>query len=129
MEDEHVCMANIELLPGCAYFGVFDGHGGAGAAHYVAQSLLPQIIEQVSAIDEAEGKELHNKLETALPLAFISTDDYMASHTTEYRQADDTEDPGSTAITAIITPTHFVFAHLGDARCVLDLVFSRTLLP
>ena len=119
MEDAHSCVSNIQGLPECAFFGVFDGHGGAGAAHYLSEALLPNIIEHVSKYND-ESQELHKTLETAVPHAFVATDDFMSEHTKDYTKPGDTEDPGSTAITSIITPSHLVFAHLGDARFIIS---------
>ncbi|KAG6514033.1 hypothetical protein ZIOFF_024372 [Zingiber officinale] len=53
MEDEHICIDNIEehigesadiSLPG-SFYGVFDGHGGKDAAFFVRTNILKFIIE------------------------------------------------------------------------------------
>eukprot|EP00047_Mylnosiga_fluctuans_P021596 m.106834 g.106834 ORF g.106834 m.106834 type:complete len:445 (+) comp8955_c2_seq7:562-1896(+) len=116
MEDAHSCVETIESLPGSSYFGVFDGHGGAGAAHYVSKHLLQKIEEHFAARSEGE---LHDKLAVVLPAAFVAMDDDMADHPKDYVLPGESDESGSTAITAIVTPTHIVVAHLGDARAVL----------
>ncbi|KAF8407189.1 hypothetical protein HHK36_006316 [Tetracentron sinense] len=53
MEDTHVCIADLAKKFGCnfldgeaiSFFGVFDGHGGKSAAHFVRDNLPRVIVE------------------------------------------------------------------------------------
>ncbi len=112
MEDAHSCAETIASLPECAYFGVFDGHGGSRAAEYASKHLLAKIEDALNA--ETDG-QLHEKLEATLPKAFISLDEHLADHVKDLNQREGQE-CGSTAVAVIITPTHIAIAHLGDAR-------------
>lgn len=124
MEDAHTCIGNIAEFPDCSFFGVFDGHGGVGAANYVSTNLLPKIVQLASvgrdaalAAEPAIGGLLPpEKIGESISSAFIETDTWMAENMKQYIQKGDSEDPGSTAVTAFISPTHYFFAHLGDAR-------------
>jgi serine/threonine protein phosphatase PrpC len=51
----------------CSYYGIFDGHGGAGAAQYCAQSLHKLLALDVGG--------LLNHPSTALAKAFRHADD------------------------------------------------------
>lgn len=38
MEDAHI--ADLDIAPGTAFFGVYDGHGGNEVADYVKEHLV-----------------------------------------------------------------------------------------
>lgn len=42
-------MDTLKSKPRLAYFGVFDGHGGARAAHYAAEHLHVRLLAGVVA--------------------------------------------------------------------------------
>lgn len=124
MEDAHTCVGNIAEFPDCSFFGVFDGHGGIGAANYVSANLLPKIVHHAGsgrdaalAAEPSSGSSiLKEKMVDSLSTAFVEVDTWMSENMKLYVQKGDSEDPGSTAITAFLSPTHYFFAHLGDAR-------------
>ncbi|KAE8711252.1 putative protein phosphatase 2C 27 [Hibiscus syriacus] len=53
MEDTHICIADLAKTFGCSlmseeavsFYGVFDGHGGKGASHFVREHLPRVIVE------------------------------------------------------------------------------------
>jgi serine/threonine protein phosphatase PrpC len=114
-------------LPDHIYLGVFDGHGGAGAAIYTEKHLV-NIIE-----DTKEWKEYvatpaaardPAQIGRALEAAFLAIDvklrHYQENYTpTSDRARDRTDTSGCTATTCMVTPTHFVCANSGDSRTVL----------
>lgn len=51
----------------CSYYGIFDGHGGAGAAQYCAQSLHKLLAMDVGGVLQQPA--------TALAKAFKHADD------------------------------------------------------
>ena len=67
MEDTHVCHG--ELGKGMSFFAIFDGHGGAGVAHYCSKEFKNILI------DDAEYKD--GKYEAALKRAFLKMDERL----------------------------------------------------
>eukprot|EP00898_Chlorokybus_atmophyticus_P005549 jgi/Chlat1/5996/Chrsp4S06192 len=113
MEDAHsnvqdftnyVFATNAEPLH--AYFGVFDGHGGACAAQYARDHLLMNILA-----------ESHFPSSAALRAAFLATDAGLHSR---FVAGHEREDSGTTAIVALILGRTLVLANLGDCRGVLS---------
>lgn len=46
MEDSHTHILSLPDDPGTAFFGVFDGHGGAKVADYAGKHLHKYIIKR-----------------------------------------------------------------------------------
>lgn len=114
-------------LPDHTYLGVFDGHGGDGAAIYVEKYLVRTIENTqewkryVATSASARDPALIGK---ALEVAFLAIDAKLRTHQENYpvvsekaRYQRDTS--GCTATTCMVTPTHFVCANSGDSRTVL----------
>lgn len=86
-------------------FGVYDGHGGVGAAEYIQQNLLSNLIKHPKFISDTK---------TAITETYNHTDsEFLKSHSTEPRDA------GSTASTAIIVGDRLLVANVGDSRAVI----------
>lgn len=87
-----------------ALFGVYDGHGGQEAAHYVKASLLPVLAsnllsaedEGVSAFEES-FKSVHKLFELSSKKPFV----------------------GTTAVVAALYNEMVTLAHVGDSRGVV----------
>lgn len=124
MEDAHI-IESFDTLPDHTLVAVLDGHAGAGTAIH-ASCRLPQIIEETSqwqkyvTLDDTDkGKEMGIDLVCqALVQAYINLD-------AELRESDFMDGSGSTAISAIITPTHVICANVGDSRCVIGTNDSK----
>ena len=96
--------------------GVFDGHGGAGAAIYAATNL----INVIQATDQwkkyvEDGETNVSLLGDALQQAFLQLDLNLRAH----QNSDRSDKSGCTAVCAIVTPHHIICSNAGDSRCVL----------
>jgi protein phosphatase 1L len=88
------------------FFGVFDGHGGPGAAAYVQENLWKTL-------------QSHDKFDAdikqALVEAFVETDKaYLAD------EANSKKDDGCTAVAAVLLEDRLIVANVGDSRAVLS---------
>jgi len=121
MEDMHVIDVNIippqELVPytakdNTAYFGVYDGHGGRGAAEIAAERLHRHIQQEFGS----------NAIEGALTQAFLKTDSEMKGKPPFL-------ECGTTVVCALLLPNaklgrSLYVANAGDARAVMGRVDS-----
>lgn len=69
MEDAHVHLLSCPEDEGCAFFAVYDGHGGAKVAHHSSKHLHQRIL------NHAEYKK--GNIETAIRKGYIEFDDEM----------------------------------------------------
>jgi serine/threonine protein phosphatase PrpC len=120
MEDAHL----VEEVPSKKdhiFLGVFDGHGGWGAARYVANHLM-SILEatpewkQYCTLDAA--KDDVELVGESLRKAFLKCDELLKQFQGSGEYGADTS--GCTAVTAMITPRYIICANAGDSRCVLS---------
>lgn len=125
MEDSHSAVIG---LPGdfkeWSFFAVFDGHCGSTVSTHCADNLLPTIIDtddfkKISA-KSADGDEGNNENESiikrAIHTGFLKLDETMRQMPCV---ANGEDKSGSTAVSALISPTHFYIANCGDSRAVL----------
>ncbi|XVF34502.1 hypothetical protein REPUB_Repub18cG0064100 [Reevesia pubescens] len=115
MEDTHICIADLAKNFGCnlmseevvSFYGVFDGHGGKDASHFV-RDHLPRVI--------VEDADFPLELEKVVTRSFMETDAAFAkSCSLESAQAS-----GTTALTAMIFGRSLLVANAGDSRAVLS---------
>ncbi|CAN6564015.1 unnamed protein product [Malus baccata var. baccata] len=114
MEDTHICIGDLakqfgyNLLGGEAisFYGVFDGHGGKDAAHFVRDNL-PRVI--------VEDADFPLKLEKVITRSFMETDAAFAKTCSLEALAS-----GTTALTAMIFGRSLLVANAGDCRAVLS---------
>ncbi len=137
MEDACTIVQHLNIAPLCvpdlspqSFFGVFDGHGGISASHYLAQTLhvnvahslldastdMFKILDEVapsSVYDDAKSmKELDKVVIQALKGAFAKTDeDFLASSQNPQH--------GSTATTALVIGKRLYCANVGDSRTMI----------
>uniref|UniRef100_A0A0D6QX71 protein-serine/threonine phosphatase n=1 Tax=Araucaria cunninghamii TaxID=56994 RepID=A0A0D6QX71_ARACU len=115
MEDTHVCIDDFADNFGCAslgegpwaLYGVFDGHGGKHAAHYVSDKL-PSLI--------ARDAHFPSEVEKAVRRAFLHTDTAFA----EACLHDTGLSSGTTALVAMVIERYLLVANAGDCRAVLS---------
>ncbi|TDH66288.1 hypothetical protein CCR75_005855 [Bremia lactucae] len=105
MEDRFTAIADLNGDPTQSFYGIFDGHGGDGAAEYCVQAMCQNIIR-----DPLISKE---PIE-ALKNGFLRTDhEYL-----EIATRKNTED-GTTAVVMFTQGKEIFVAHTGDSRAVL----------
>ncbi|XP_068344441.1 probable protein phosphatase 2C 27 [Pyrus communis] len=115
MEDTHICIGDLakqfgyNLLGGEAisFYGVFDGHGGKDAAHFVRDNL-PRVI--------VEDADFPLELEKVITRSFMETDAAFA----ETCSLEASLASGTTALTAMIFGRSLLVANAGDCRAVLS---------
>jgi len=90
----------------CAFFGVFDGHGGDKASSFCAKHM-PSFL--------ASSKEFKAKdLVEALKTAFQATEDAFIEKAGRESLRD-----GTTAVVALVDTSAVTVAHVGDSRAVM----------
>ena len=139
MEDACTIVQHLNIAPLClpdlspqSFFGVFDGHGGVQASHYLAQHLhvnvahgllddahaIFQTIDDVAPVSLYESssqsgmEKLDRIIVQSLKTSFLQTDKSFIN-TSEHPQH------GSTATTALILGKRLYCANVGDSRSML----------
>ncbi|KAM8886619.1 protein phosphatase 1F isoform 1-T2 [Spinachia spinachia] len=111
MEDKHLALAEFNQLFGiqsednCAYYAVFDGHGGVDAATYAATHLHVALSKQES---------LQTDTGVALKMAFKLTDDMFRGKAKRERLRS-----GTTGVVVLIQRQQLSVAWLGDSQAML----------
>lgn len=124
MEDSH---SAITGLPGdlkdWSYFAVFDGHCGSGVSAHSAQNLLPTILQTdefqkmpPQSNVQTDSDNVKSILQSAIHTGFLQLDATMREMP-DVVNGDDKS--GTTAVCALISPSHFYIANCGDSRAVL----------
>ncbi|ETN16255.1 hypothetical protein PPTG_06434 [Phytophthora nicotianae INRA-310] len=105
MEDRHTAMADLNGDPKQSFYGIFDGHGGDGAANYCVQAMCQNVIREPSITKEPAA---------ALKNGFLRTDqEYL-----QIANRKNSED-GTTAVVVLTQGNEIFVAHTGDSRAVL----------
>lgn len=87
-----------------AFFGIFDGHGGAKAAEFAAQNLKNNILDEVVRRGDDE-------IEESVKHGYLNTDsDFLKE---DLRG-------GSCCVTALIRNGKLVVSNAGDCRAVMS---------
>ncbi|CCI45828.1 unnamed protein product [Albugo candida] len=84
-----------------AYFGLYDGHGGAQVCDYLEQNLHAIIFDQIATT---------GRITDAIIKAYASTDESIFQQEVQH---------GSTAVSVIIRGSELFLSSLGDSRVVL----------
>jgi len=124
MEDSHSAITNLSGdFKDWSFFAVFDGHCGSGVSTHCAQNLLPTIIQtdefqkippQTSL--ETDSENVISTIQRAIHTGFLQLDATMREMP-DVVNGDDKS--GSTAVCALMSPSHFYIANCGDSRGVL----------
>lgn len=107
-EDRYCIREPCEDFPGLHFYGIYDGHGGPGAAQYCSTTLVSHFL--------ASPQLKKGNIGAALDEAFRQTEDEYLEISRQNNVRD-----GTTAVTAVIeTETgKLTVAHVGDSRAVL----------
>ncbi|KAJ6948628.1 protein phosphatase 2C 25 [Populus alba x Populus x berolinensis] len=103
MEDRFSAVVDLEGDPKQAFFGIFDGHGGAKAAEFAAGNLDKNILDEVGSRDEKE-------IEDAVKHGYLNTDAQFLKEDCR---------GGSCCVTALIRKGNLVVSNAGDCRAVM----------
>jgi len=116
MEDDHIAI-DIPSRPDHLFLAVFDGHAGAGAAHYAAKNMVG-LLENTAEWKQYLREECASikLLGDAMTKAFLKIDEDLRSH---QENSNGQDSSGCTSVTAIVTPNHIICANAGDSRCVM----------
>lgn len=109
-------------------FGVYDGHGGSQVANYCHERLHMALAQEIDIMKEDSHNESVNWKEQwskAFLNCFCRVDDEVGGFCSETDgiepdlSAIAPEAVGSTAVVAVVSPTHIIVANCGDSRAVL----------
>ncbi|XVF47976.1 hypothetical protein PTKIN_Ptkin03bG0153100 [Pterospermum kingtungense] len=115
MEDTHICISDLAKNFGrnliseeaVSFYGVFDGHGGKDASHFV-RDHLPRVI--------VEDADFPLELEKAVTRSFMETDAAFEKSCS----LESAMPSGTTALTAMIFGRSLLVANAGDSRAVVS---------
>ncbi|KAL5974998.1 hypothetical protein ACLOJK_031674 [Asimina triloba] len=105
MEDRHAAVLDIHGDPKKAFFGVFDGHGGTGAAEFAAANLGKNVMDEVM-------KRESDEMEVAVRSGYVMTDAELLK--------EKNIQGGTCCATALIKNSKLVVSNAGDCRIVMS---------
>lgn len=104
MEDRYTAKDNLRGEHNLAFFGIFDGHGGAKAAEYAANNLEKNVLDEVIISDEEDVEE-------AVKRGYLNTDsDFLKEDL----------NGGTCSVTALIRNGNLIVSNAGDCRAVIS---------
>ncbi len=138
MEDACTIVQHLNIGPLCvqdlspqSFFGVFDGHGGVEASHYLAQhlhvnvahGLLDEAHDIFQTLDDVAPASLYDCTESAfekldaiiiqsLKRTFLATDQSFLNDSAHPQH-------GSTGTTALVLGRRLYCANVGDSRSLI----------
>ncbi|XP_068623078.1 probable protein phosphatase 2C T23F11.1 isoform X2 [Battus philenor] len=108
MDDSHTHILSLPDDPGTAFFGVYDGHGGANIAEYAGKHLHKFITSR---------PEYHlGNIEDALKQGFLDLDQAMLEEDMLQEKV-----AGSTAVVVLIKDNVLYCANVGDSRAIASV--------
>lgn len=122
MEDSHLCL-ELPTKKDNVLLGVFDGHGGSGAAIWIEKNLVNYVEGEGNSEweeyikGEKEDPELVGK---ALTRAFLDADKALRESQDSNVGESGADTSGCTSVVCIVTPKWIICANAGDSRCVLS---------
>lgn len=121
MEDAH-CIADMPTRADHLLVGIFDGHGGKDVAQFASENIV-SCIESTTEWTEYLRKgcleqDADDLLKRSLYAGVMLLDRKLRREFPDDNGRLESAQ-GSTAIIAMITPSHILCANVGDSRCVL----------
>ncbi|TKY56493.1 phosphatase 2C 25 [Spatholobus suberectus] len=104
MEDRYSAGDNLRGEHKLAFFGIFDGHGGAKAAEFAANNLEKHVLDEVIVRDDDDVEE-------AVKRGYLNTDSDFLKEDLH---------GGSCCVTAMIRNGNLVVSNAGDCRAVIS---------
>ncbi|CAI9774914.1 unnamed protein product [Fraxinus pennsylvanica] len=104
-EDRYSVILDLQRDSKQAFFGVYDGHGGAGAAEFVAKNLDRNIMNKVATRTQEGG------IEEAVKEGYLSTDVEFLKENIR---------GGTCCVTALVHEGNLVVSNAGDCRAVMS---------
>lgn len=112
------------------FYGVYDGHGGCQVANYCRDRLHLALTEEIEVVKRglgsgSSGDSLQQQWEGAFSRCFLKVDAEVGGVRQGNSGGEASVEPiapetvGSTAVVAIVCPTHIMVANCGDSRAVL----------
>uniref|UniRef100_A0A7C9AM92 protein-serine/threonine phosphatase n=1 Tax=Opuntia streptacantha TaxID=393608 RepID=A0A7C9AM92_OPUST len=112
------------------FYGVYDGHGGCQVANYCRDHLHLVLAEEIEVVKAglgsgSSGENLQQQWEGAFSRCFLKVDAEVGGVRQGHAGGEANAEPiapetvGSTAVVAIVCPTHIIVANCGDSRAVL----------
>ncbi|XAR67132.1 Phosphoprotein phosphatase [Bertholletia excelsa] len=103
------------------FFGVYDGHGGCQVANYCRERIHLALAKEIETMEDVQnrsvGKNWQEQWEKAFLSCFLKVDAEIRGEGLLEPVA--SEAVGSTAVVAVVSPTHVIVANCGDSRAVL----------
>eukprot|EP00262_Sarcandra_glabra_P015563 TRINITY_DN4816_c0_g1_i1.p1 TRINITY_DN4816_c0_g1~~TRINITY_DN4816_c0_g1_i1.p1 ORF type:complete len:393 (-),score=51.17 TRINITY_DN4816_c0_g1_i1:284-1336(-) len=106
MEDRHKAVLDLQGDSKQAFFGVFDGHGGARAAEFAANNIHKNIMNEVMSREEDATEE-------AVKNGYLVTD-------SDFLKEGEKARGGTCCATALIRNGELVVSNAGDCRAVMS---------
>ena len=100
------------LMEGCDFFAIYDGHSGVKVAH-LSKTMLYKKIQDALQLAGPGILSNEEQMTVLLKRVFIEHNKYLAS------VIQTLNDSGSTATVALVTPTNIYLAYIGDSPCFL----------
>ncbi|CAG9762473.1 unnamed protein product [Ceutorhynchus assimilis] len=105
MEDSHTHLLSMPDDPDTAFFGVYDGHGGAKISDFAGKHLHKFMVNREEYRD--------GKIAEALKRAFLEFDQAMLEE-----ESLKNEQSGSTAVVVVVKDKKLYCANIGDSRAI-----------
>jgi serine/threonine protein phosphatase PrpC len=100
------------LMDGCDFFAIYDGHSGAEVANQ-CKAILYKEIQEAIRVAGSDILDRREDMAALLKRVFIDHNKYLASI------IDKLDDSGSTASVALVTRNYIYLAYLGDSPCFM----------
>lgn len=113
LQDAHTVKLGLPGYPDYNWFAVYDGHGGKFVSQFSAVAAVEKFLETSEWKTTPHTPE---NLAEGMRKAFLQVDAELLKHP---RVASGEDHSGSTAIAALVTPTHIIAANCGDSRAIL----------